>query len=828
MNNRKKKPSDIIQSAINNLRAGESISIGDVIQNSQNIRLQGALYNHVRMITERYKEKKDNLMAEYKAERQSNRESLCDELKEFAEELERQVARSKKNLDLEQARQDVKKLNSAISRLAQISPNTDESRMIQILENELLQSLSYVTEEDVRNIKVIYEKEQEKLEENLQQELEECKTERDAALYRNELIKKLDEDGYPLKRLSRIDLERLASDFSLDESTIESITRETIEPLYEDNLQEYRQTYQQKLEQEGFPLNAESGIELDNLLESLGLSEYYFDHLGVEDCEKQLVRPFYKENLQKYKQAYQQKLGQEGFPISHDSITELKDLEVSLGLSKFFLEGLNVKSARKELIEPYYQDNLQKYEQTYKRMLDERGFPLSSSNAENLRKFKEFLCLKNSYFELLGLKDDFSPEADSKDIEKVTRRLFYHENIKKYEKVYREKFEEIASPLGGNSDADLKDLQQALGLLDEDARVVESLIQKNFEVEHLVNNYYALRELLADRDWRKADEETRNIILKTSDYVAKGKLDKHAITDFPAKDSYTIDRLWIEYSEGRFGLSVQKKIFERVNRKKQAFGEAVGWSNKAGLLRGLFAWKSYSELTFTLDAPEGHLPIWGAKDKTIFADDFLHLMIWNFGESGSELSNEVGESGSESSNTNILAQSFQKIFESINQFDIKKKVDKMGIDGFINQCAILAATTGAASGFGGFATMIVGVPFDVLNNVLQQFRVTLAVIYYKKGVYKVSFAELIKIVGVSIGVEVGATLTKSVMINVANKILVRLSASVAGKAVPFLGAAIGGSVNYGFVKAVGAAVKRIDMNAYTFQSEGSTNELDGQ
>ena len=66
------------------------------------------------------------------------------------------------------------------------------------------------------------------------------------------------------------------------------------------------------------------------------------------------------------------------------------------------------------------------------------------------------------------------------------------------------------------------------------------------------------------------------------------------------------------------------------------------------------------------------------------------------------------------------------------------------------------------------------------------------------------------------------------MISIANKILVRLSASAAGKAVPFLGAAIGGSVNYGFVKAIGAAVKRIDMNAYTFQAEGSVNELEGQ
>ncbi|NJN91911.1 MAG: hypothetical protein HC878_17110 [Leptolyngbyaceae cyanobacterium SL_5_14] len=297
-------------------------------------------------------------------------------------------------------------------------------------------------------------------------------------------------------------------------------------------------------------------------------------------------------------------------------------------------------------------------------------------------------------------------------------------------------------------------------------------------------------------------------------------MDKEAIEKIAARDVYTLDLLWVEYSKEHFGFSVQKKIYAQVDRKKQPFAEAVGWSNQAGIF-GIFAWKSYNELDFTINAPKGHLPVWRVKGKDISVDDFSHLKIWDFKDNEPKLESLVNAGGSkpDSSTTNILSQSFQKIFESINQFEIKQKVDKMGIDGFINQCAILAATTGAASGFGGFATMIVGVPFDVLNNVLQQFRVTLGVIYHKKGVYKVSFAELITIVGVSIGVEVGATLTKSVMINIANKILIQLSASTAGKAVPFLGAAIGGSVNYGFVRAIGAAVKRIDMSTYKFQSE---------
>lgn len=193
-------------------------------------------------------------------------------------------------------------------------------------------------------------------------------------------------------------------------------------------------------------------------------------------------------------------------------------------------------------------------------------------------------------------------------------------------------------------------------------------------------------------------------------------------------------------------------------------------------------------------------------------------------ESDSESNNQMDDSGGESSKANILAQSFQKIFENINQFDIKNKVDKIGIDEFINQCATLAATTGAVSGLGGFATMIVGVPFDLINTVLQQFRVTLAVIYYKKGVYKVSFFELISIVGQSVGAKVGAFITKAFLIAIANKILIRMSASIAGKAVPFLGAAIGSYVNYQYIKGIGESVKRIDMSANTFQAESLADE----
>lgn len=159
----------------------------------------------------------------------------------------------------------------------------------------------------------------------------------------------------------------------------------------------------------------------------------------------------------------------------------------------------------------------------------------------------------------------------------------------------------------------------------------------------------------------------------------------------------------------------------------------------------------------------------------------------------------------------FLVDAFKEVFESINKNGIKKGVDEKGIDGFIRHCAWLACGTGAACGFGGFGTMIVGVPVDVINNVFQQFRVTLGVIYHKKGTYNVSFEELMKIVGISVGVEVGATLTKVVMFKIAQQILVRMSVGAAGKIIPLFGAVIGGSVNYMFITGIGASVKKINM-----------------
>jgi hypothetical protein len=159
---------------------------------------------------------------------------------------------------------------------------------------------------------------------------------------------------------------------------------------------------------------------------------------------------------------------------------------------------------------------------------------------------------------------------------------------------------------------------------------------------------------------------------------------------------------------------------------------------------------------------------------------------------------------------NLLAtHAFRRVFDRVDKTAVKRGVDEMGLNGFIKHCARLAATTGIISGVGGIATMLVGVPADMVNNLTQQFRVTLGVIYAKTGDYEVNFEDFMAIVAISIGVEAGVMITKSVLTRVAERLLIRLSERTAARLVPIVGAAIGGATNYFFIKGIGASLKRV-------------------
>ncbi|MEH2419596.1 MAG: GUN4 domain-containing protein [Nostoc sp.] len=118
-------------------------------------------------------------------------------------------------------------------------------------------------------------------------------------------------------------------------------------------------------------------------------------------------------------------------------------------------------------------------------------------------------------------------------------------------------------------------------------------------------DYRRLRDLLKAGNWKEADQETLAVMLKASDREQKGWLDLESINNFPCTDLRTIDQLWVKYSDGHFGFSVQKRIWKSVGKDYEKFGDRVGWR------KGIFfnkEWLSYSDLTFTKNSPQGHLP----------------------------------------------------------------------------------------------------------------------------------------------------------------------------------------------------------------------------
>ncbi|WP_235012462.1 EcsC family protein [Pedobacter africanus] len=150
---------------------------------------------------------------------------------------------------------------------------------------------------------------------------------------------------------------------------------------------------------------------------------------------------------------------------------------------------------------------------------------------------------------------------------------------------------------------------------------------------------------------------------------------------------------------------------------------------------------------------------------------------------------------------------FKQIFNQIDQLGIKKGVDTMGIDKFVNQCALFAAGSGVVTGIGGMGTMLVGTPLDVINLITQQFRVTLAISYHHTGQYKISFEEFFKIVASSVKADTKLAISKNVMEEVAEKILMNLGSKATRRLVPVIGGVIGGTVNYLFIKGVANELK---------------------
>ncbi len=81
-------------------------------------------------------------------------------------------------------------------------------------------------------------------------------------------------------------------------------------------------------------------------------------------------------------------------------------------------------------------------------------------------------------------------------------------------------------------------------------------------------DYLRLKHLLASGRWREANEQTRVILLRAVN-TEENYLNDEQIQNFPCQVLKIIDRLWLKYSNGRFGFSIQKQIFDECKKISQ-------------------------------------------------------------------------------------------------------------------------------------------------------------------------------------------------------------------------------------------------------------------
>lgn len=127
-----------------------------------------------------------------------------------------------------------------------------------------------------------------------------------------------------------------------------------------------------------------------------------------------------------------------------------------------------------------------------------------------------------------------------------------------------------------------------------------------------VQQYKKLQDLLAAGDLREADWETIRVIQAVTGEPNLEDITPDDMRQFPCSALRVVDNLWKAHSQGKFGFSVQIKIYQEVGGSLETtvaqdravierFGEQVGW-------RADNRWIKCDDLDYTLNAPIGCHP----------------------------------------------------------------------------------------------------------------------------------------------------------------------------------------------------------------------------
>lgn len=143
-------------------------------------------------------------------------------------------------------------------------------------------------------------------------------------------------------------------------------------------------------------------------------------------------------------------------------------------------------------------------------------------------------------------------------------------------------------------------------------------------------DYVPLATMLSLGDFSGADDFTRDALIKIAgpgavkrNFVYFTEVDK-----LPSTDLCTMERLWLLFSKGTQGYSVQKRVWDVEKGNFDRFIKRIGWTTKDGDSERLRRWYGQSEFIYDMSAPKGHLPLTSALRGTQLIKKLMEHPVW--------------------------------------------------------------------------------------------------------------------------------------------------------------------------------------------------------
>ena len=118
-------------------------------------------------------------------------------------------------------------------------------------------------------------------------------------------------------------------------------------------------------------------------------------------------------------------------------------------------------------------------------------------------------------------------------------------------------------------------------------------------------DYSPLQKYLLNESFEDADRFTSSKLreLAGEKAVKRGYVYFSEVDSIPGSDLSTLNKLWIVYSRGKFGFTVQAKILDSVGGRYDKLWPRIGWK-KDGI------WTRYPKaFNWSIEAPSGHMPL---------------------------------------------------------------------------------------------------------------------------------------------------------------------------------------------------------------------------